>query len=375
MKKVELRNKGNKIGNAFINKKNVKKLKNKNIKWFTGSLLLAGIAISAIVSKQKEPEKDVDKNVAIEEEIEQEESLITNDLFRADLFKIDRTEKDGTILFVSSDYLYDNGYIPIDTVKSRYDFIVDFNDDLVHNPDKYEDKDLSDYTKKYNFFRAVYKEHTDGDQKESLAQQEYLLELEDDLIKTIYKLGSFSYIPEAVESDEYLETVMPEKNDKYTVDYTIPKDMTLSELLSYTDNSEEYQKAMDEILANPANNIDDKDLIYAGENVELPYLDKGDVADLGYTLDFYPADEVEQRMKWINEEIDNIDILSGDTLSKENLSNLKKSVEILRDLYDEYKVTGKVSDELLYSSREVGDKVYLLTGHQFEMKPVKDKSR
>ena len=49
MKKVELRNKGNKIGEAFINKKNVKKLKNRNIKWLTGSLLFAGIAISAII--------------------------------------------------------------------------------------------------------------------------------------------------------------------------------------------------------------------------------------------------------------------------------------------------------------------------------------
>ena len=368
MDKFKLRNKGKEIGTVSYKVNNIKKLSKNQYKFIVSTLLVGGIAVSMLAHGNKDKGEEV-----VSEEVTMEESLVpSNELFRADLFEIDKTEEDGTILFVDSDYLNKNNYIPLDNIDTRYDFIVSFNDE-VHKENKYPDLDLTEFDEYYKMFRMVYEEYIDGDQKDSISQKEYILELEKRIIEIIHSFNKISYIPNAVSYDEYLLTTIPNEGEKkYTVEYEIPKDSTLSEILSYTDNNEEYKISKEEVLANPNNKIDNEDLIYAGATLTLPNLDEGDLTDMGYTLEITPTDELNQRHEWINAELDEIDILSGDDISKANLESLKYSINKFNEAYDAY-MNGDtyVDTEIVYDARQICNSIFLLTGHQYEIQPVR----
>jgi hypothetical protein len=361
-----IRNKGKKIGRARVNKKNIRKIRNRRIKFGMGALLTAGLVFVGL-SKLKSDGSELELNT----QTAAEDFLQSNDIFRADLFMI--PQENGDIHFVTSEYLDEHNYVPNDTIDTRYDFIVDFNDDLNDTyRAAYPHKDFSQFDHDYQLFRTIYEEYIDGDQKDSFFQQQYLMQVEENLIELIHSYKLASYVPTAIPYEEYVATTYPQTEDKYTINYEIPKDSTLSEIISYADNNQEYKETYEEVLNNPNNNISNPDLIYAGETLELPNLDQGDLEDLGYEIWTNPADELDQRYLWINEMLPTIDYLSGDVNSLTNLQNLRTTVELFNKSYDAY--TGGdlgVSLDIVYDARQICDTIYLLTGEQFMPTPQK----
>lgn len=367
MKEYKLRNKGEVIGTAKPNRKNIKKIR--KYKFGVGALLTAGILAVALGTHKPE-----DKNTQVDKSDLEESLFDSNDIFRADTFMI--PQENGNIYFVTEEYLNEHNYVPNDTIDTRYNFIVDFNDKVIHEyKDKYPDKDFSKFDKEYQNFRTIYEEYIDGDQKDSYFQQQYVLKVEEELIKTIHSYELISYVPTAIPFEDYVANTYPQNNGKYTINYEIPQDTTLSEILSYTDNNQEYKETYDEVLNNPNNNITNPDLIYAGETLELPNLDEEDLNDLGYDVWSTPVDELDQRYIWINDMLPTIDYLSGDTNSKNNIETLKKTVDIFNKSYDAYTGGDAITsfETVLYDSRSICDTIELLTGERFVPTPMKVK--
>lgn len=377
MKKYELHNNGEKIG---VLKTFGKALRRLDPKYKIASTLLVagGIAISIISCGKKTTPEGETVEPTVGEALEG--SLIeSTDLFRADLYMYYPTdEASGTICFCTSEYLEEHNLVPVDNIDTRYDFIMDF--ELRIKPEyvaKNPEADMSVYEEKYQFFRQVYEEYIDGNQKDSFAQKEYLLGVEEDLIKVIHGLDTFSYIPEVVDFDKYLEMTYPQEDKKYTIEYYVPEDATLSEIVhSYADNPTEYEETIQEIMDNPNNDVENPDLIYAGTTLELPNVDLNDAQDtFGYTFtgttdypdNFMPEDELKQRFAWINNEMNDIYVLSGDTQSQENKKNLLNAISAWKIAYSGYLEHEVDIDTVLYDSREICDSIYLLTGHKYEI--------
>ena len=243
--------------------------------------------------------------------------------------------------------------------------------------EEHPELDFSTYDEKYQFFRQVFEEYMDGNQKESFYQKEYILGLEEELIQVIHGLGHYSYMPEAIEFDKYLEMTYPQQDKKYTIEYHVEKDATLSEIVdSYADNPTEYKEIISEIMSNPNNNVDNPDLIYAGTTLELPRVDLGDAqSTFGYTFNgttdypdnFNPADELVQRYNFIKANMNDIYVLSGDETSMKNKEDLLAAIGKWQEAYDEYLQGNVDMGEVLYDSRALCETIYLLTGNKYEI--------
>ena len=364
MKKYELHNNGKNIGVLKTFGKALRRLDPKYK--IAGTLLIGGgIAISLIVPPVSE---------AVEE------SLFDNtDLFRADLFMYyPDFEKEGTIYFCTSEYLQEHNLVPIDDLDTRYEFIESFNHKLMTGyREEHHELDFSEYDTKYQFFRQVFEEYIDGNQKDSLFQKQYVLKIEEELINVIHGLGEMSYIPQAIEFDKYLDMTYPQEDKKFTIEYHVDKDQTLSEIVdSYADNPTEYKEIISEIMANPNNNVDNPDLIYAGTTLELPRVDLGDAQDtFGYTFtgttaypdNFNPADEIRQRYDFINENMNDIYVLSGDETAQKNKEDLLAAIGAWKEAYDEYLQGNLDIDYVLYDARALCDTINQLTGKKYEI--------
>lgn len=374
MKKYELHNNGKNIGVLKTFGKALRRLDPKYK--IAGTLLVGGgIAISLLSCGKHEEQLDDSSRASLSETVE--ESLYdSNDLFRSDLFVY--YCDNGDIYFCTSKYLQDNNLVPLDTIDTRYEFIEDFNYKLMNGyREEHPEKDFSEYDSKYQFFRQVYEEYIDGNQQEAFFQKNYLLQVEEELIQVIHGLGTYSYSPEAIEFDKYIDMTYPQEDKKHTIEYYVEKDQTLSEIAnSYADNPTEYKEIIDEIMANPNNNVQNPDLIYAGTTLELPRVDLGDAQDtFGYTFNgstdypdnFRPADELKQRYEWINSHMNDIYVLSGDETSKENKENLLEAIGKWKEAYDEYLQGNVDMDVVLYDSRSICDTIYLLTGQKYEI--------
>ena len=378
MSKFELQNNGKVIGTVNSRDNNVKKLSGKHK--LVASLLVAGGLVFSVLGCSNT--KETDQNTLAEETME--ESLFeSNDIYRADLFIY--YPGNGDIYFVTSEYLDANNLVPVDTIDTRYEFIVNFNDKLINGlREDHPEIDFSIFDEKYQNFRTIYEEYIDGNQKDSFFQKDYLLDVEEDVIECIHSLRNSygvsieSYVPQAIKYDDYIEMTYPDVEKKYTIEYVVPKDETLSEIVdSYADNPTEYKEIIDKIMANPENNVDDPDKIIAGETLVLPNVDYNDATDTfhynfsegvtAYPDNFMPADEISQRYDWINEHMNDIYILSGDVIAQKNKDSLLEAIGKYKEAYDEY-LQGNVDiDTVLFDSRNICDTIYMLTGQKYEI--------
>ena len=375
MSKFELQNNGKVIGSVDVKDNNVKRLSNKQK--LVSALLIAGGVVLSVLGGCHNTKENEEITQTAEETIE--ESLFdSNELYRADLFVY--YQDNGDIYFVNSQYLSDNNLVPLDTIDTRYEFIVDFNDKLISGyREEHPEIDFSKFDKDYQSFRTVYEEWIDGDQKEAFFQKQYLLKVEEEVIKDIHDISYLSYMPEAIKYEDYLVQTYPSLNEdkKYTIEYNVPEGTTLSEIVdSYADNNVEYKETIAEIMANPVNNVNDPDKIIAGETLILPNVDYSDATDtFGYSFsegvtqypdNYTPAVELEQRYNWINDQIQDIYILSGDDTAAKNKEDLLNAVGSFKVAYDEY-LQGNESLDILYDARSLCDTIELLTGNKFEI--------
>ena len=375
MSKFELQNNGKVIGSVDVKDNNVKRLSNKQK--LVSALLIAGGVVLSVLGGCHNTKENEEITQTAEETIE--ESLFdSNELYRADLFVY--YQDNGDIYFVNSQYLSDNNLVPLDTIDTRYEFIVDFNDKLISGyREEHPEIDFSKFDKDYQSFRTVYEEWIDGDQKEAFFQKQYLLKVEEEVIKDIHDISYLSYMPEAIKYEDYLVQTYPSLNEdkKYTIEYNVPEGTTLSEIVdSYADNNAEYKETIEEIMANPVNNVNDPDKIIAGETLILPNVDYSDATDtFGYSFsegvtqypdNYTPAVELEQRYNWINDQIQDIYILSGDDTAAKNKEDLLNVVGSFKVAYDEY-LQGNESLDILYDARSLCDTIELLTGNKFEL--------
>ena len=333
-----LNNKGRRIGKVDANMNNIKKLPT-SIKYTAASLLLSmGVLATVLATK---PAKEV------KEEKEFTQELINDNNYK-NMYMIDQG---STILFVTDDYLYEHDYVALDDLETRYAFIVDANDKINAIKDKYG---------------VVYKEYVDNNQEDSSLQQKYLFDLTDRIINYLRDHNIAFYVPDAITMAEY-QRQNPYQEHKYEVNYTIEKDSTLSELLKYTDNKEEYRKTFDEVVER--NEISNPDLIYAGDTITLTNVDQGDLHDMGYELYTTPRAEFDERYEWLDLNINDIFVLTGDINSRKTLEELMtqyRKFVIDSANYINNNDSESISDDLLYESRYLCDQISLLTGKMFE---------
>ena len=359
MKKYNINNKGSRIGTIRANIDALRRIPLRYKLVGASFILGAGILVSILSQETKADDKltNTSKDKAMHE------SIVDTSLFRADLFAI---PGDNQILFVTADYLAEHDYVPLDNIDSRYEFIIEANDEIMAKKDELDPEKLAAYEEQYQGFRMRYEEYIDGRQQSSLMAQEFILQEEERTINLIHGLLHRSYIPNAISYDLYLDELINVER-KYALDIDVEKDTTLSEIISsYADNEDEYRRTFDEVVE--INNIENPDLIYAGDTIRITNVDGLDLENMGYTLFSTPRQELDERIIWINQEMETIMTLSGDFNSESLLNTTNEIVHNLNIEYNEFiseAAADEVTGRLIYESRQACDNISLLTGHEF----------
>ena len=359
MEKFKLRNKGQEIGTTTVRTQNVKKFKkNRNkYKFLTGTLLAGAIAVSLLSSAQ---DKDTLKT-------DDDKLISMDDVNREGLYIIDTSEVDGVIKFVDANYLNENGYMPVDNIDTRSDFLYDCNKDFQLNKDKYDPELLAEFKEKYDNYYEILDLFYDQGSRGATSQTSYILELQEELIKLASKIDSSkAYMPSAMLTDEYYATYFPERETKYTIEYEAQKGDSIDSILnSYVDNRKEYELAKQEFIRN--NNVKDEDKIYADDTYTITQLDSGDLEKFGYEIpELYSEEDFAQKHEWINQAITNILVLPGDELSEENKRNLLTKVADFNSRYEK----GEFDTAFVMDMQEIENTILQLSGKDFTSTPV-----
>lgn len=361
MSKFNLFNKNEKVGIVNSNDGAIKFLSKKSHRFIATLLFSLNIGLTLLSGCDSK-----DKNIETIESI-QEENIA--DLNRERFYTINGT--DGEIMFVTGRYLNDHNYIPIDTIATRHEFLEKFFRGTEYElQQRHPDKDFSEFMIKYGEYANIYKDFTTSEYQNAYTREKYVYEVQGELIHMAEEHNLWSYIPNAIPYEEYLENIYADNKDDKRVlgTYTVQEGDTLSELVNdIADDAEEYKKIFDTVVAE--NNIEDPDVLEEGQVLHnIPCVGPEDYEKLGVVTETTPLDELFDRVAYLSDYQKRIQTLKHD-FESEDLS--RETYQLVQSCLDRYKahlneITTYDYSKLLYDTRKACDYIELLTGNTYE---------
>lgn len=270
MTKFNLNNNGKPIGKGNINKENVKLFK----KGLTMTFLAFGTSLALASCKPKEEIK-VFPSITVAPA----ESVLPA------IYDFD--QGNGTIIFTTKENVSEFGYVLEDNFDKEVEWCEEKFQELKRQSEQINaivDPGFNDLENEQQLFRTQYEEYIE--QGPSIERDAIIREKLDKYRTSLEKWVGEEYKPALVDKVEierinYLEEGKSFEGPYYKIKgFRVEKDKTLSEILSYADNREQYEKIYNQAIID--NNIEDPDKIYENDTLDLTGLDEEDLENMGY---------------------------------------------------------------------------------------------
>ena len=196
----------------------------------------------------------------------------------------------GTVVFTTKEHVEEYGYVLDDNIDKQVEWAENEYQELMRlseqpnvtvAPGFYDIKDLHD-----NFMNQ-YDEYIDLGS--TFERDNFIKDRLKHYIEELTPWVGEEYKPALVDKMEIdrvndINEINSFYGPYYKVDdYRITKDSTLSGIVdTYADNQDQYKVIYSQAIKD--NNIQDEDLIYAGDTLKLTGFDRKDLEDIGYTI-------------------------------------------------------------------------------------------